>query len=94
LNEGTQELYQGTKKLNDNVAGLPEQMQAQIDTLMQDYDKSDFKPVSFTSAINPNISLVQFVIMTAEIKPEEKSATVEPAVKDVTIWDRFLLLFR
>ena len=93
LNAGTQELYQGTNKLNDNVAGLPEQMQEQINTLMQAYDKSDFTPVSFTSAANPNVSLVQFVFMTAEIKPEEKTATVEPVVKEVTFWDRFLLLF-
>ncbi len=94
LSEGTQELYRGTSELNDNVADLPVQMQEEIDKLMKDYDKSDFTPVSFVSEMNKNVSLVQFVFKTAEIKLEEKTITGESKVKEVTFWDRLLLLFK
>ena len=92
LHEGTKELYLGTSELNDNVADLPETMQAEIDNLMKDYDKSDFKPVSFVSAKNSNVSLVQFVFKTAGII-ELKQETVMPEIElKETVFVRFLAL--
>ena len=66
--------------------------QEEIDAMMADYDKSDFKPVSYASAKNTNVSLVQFVMST---DPIEAPSHEEPAVEEPEqgIWDRLLALF-
>lgn len=94
LYEGMKKLYAGSNELNEGVSNFPETMQAEIDNLMKDYDKSDFKPVSFVSEKNTNVSLVQFVFKTAGIESNEETAkTSEPATEKATLWDRFLALF-
>ena len=41
----------------EEVQGIPAKVQEEIDAMMADYDKSDFKPVSYASAKNTNVSL-------------------------------------
>ncbi len=94
LYSGTKELYSGTRELDDHVADLPDTMQTKMDDLMKEYDKSDFQPVSFISAKNTNVSLVQFVFKTAAIEAAQESALAEPEPSRATVWDRFLALFR
>lgn len=93
LHKGTKDLYAGTSEMNEKMADLPETMQTEINNLMKDYDKSDFKPVSFISAKNTNVSLVQFVFKTSGIELKQETTAVEPAPVKMTIWDRFLALF-
>jgi putative membrane protein len=49
-----------------------EKMQAEINKMVDEYDNSDFKPVSFVSSENENVSSLQFVIKTEGIEKEEK----------------------
>ena len=93
LADGTQNLYGGTTELNDAVIDLPDTVQKEIDKLTADYDKSGFTPISFMSDKN-HVSLVQFVLTTESIKTETKTATSESGMKEMTVWDRLLALFK
>lgn len=85
LADGSDELYRETQK-------IPDTLQAEIDAMMADYDKSDFTPQSFTSSKNTGVTLVQFVMTTDSIKTVEpkKEAPVE---EEETILTRFFALF-
>ena len=92
LATGSSQLATGTKTLYTEVQALPERVQQEIDAMMTDYDKSDFKPRSFISPKNTDVALVQFVLSTDPIQapaPEVKP-TAEP---ELTFWDRLLALF-
>ena len=86
LHNGTDELYQETKD-------LPDQMQEEINQMIQEYDKSDFKPVSFVSSKNEKVYSVQFVIKTESIQKEEQEMEQEEPVKEKGFWDLLLGLF-
>ena len=92
LSSGARQLADGTGTLYEEVQGIPAKVQEEIDAMMADYDKSDFKPVSYASAKNTNVSLVQFVMST---DPIEAPSHEEPAVEEPEqgIWDRLLALF-
>ena len=92
LSSGAQQLAAGTGTLYTEVQAIPDKVQEEIDAMMADYDKSDFKPVSFTSPQNTNVSLVQFVLSTAPIEKPSTETEPEPAPEQ-SIWDRFLALF-
>lgn len=96
MNHGVSELYDGTTTMNNEISKLPDQMQKEIDTLMEDYDSSDFEATSFVSDKNNNTELVQFVMKCSEIKlPEEGNTSKDNSdEKKETIIDRFLALFK
>lgn len=91
---GAKELGSGTNTLYENTKDLPQKVEKIGDELLSEYDKSDYRPVSFISSENKNVSSVQFVMRTEKI--EKKDATpvqaAEPEAK--TIWTRLLDLFR
>ncbi|MBX9032748.1 hypothetical protein [Gordonibacter massiliensis (ex Traore et al. 2017)] len=92
LSSGAQQLASGTGTLYQEVQGMPDKVQQEIDAMMASYDKSDFKPVSFTSSKNTNVTLVQFVMSTDPIEaPTQEEPTVEEPEQG--IWDRLLALF-
>ncbi len=96
LYQGVSELHGGTTQMSEGVAELPETVQAEIDSLIGQYDKSDFAPVSFASAKNTNIGSVQFVMQSDAIEKNEqpKQASVqEEQVQEQTFWDRLMALF-
>ncbi len=87
LNNGAEELVQQTKD-------MPSQMDETIDSMLSDYDTSDFTPISFVSPKNEHVSTVQFVLKTAAIEPlKEPEPAAAPKQKE-TFWTRFLNLFR
>lgn len=92
LSSGAQDLAQGTSTLYEESQGIPAAVQSEIDAMMASYDKSDFKPVSFTSSKNTGVTLVQFVMTTDPIKVPEAKAE-EPETKEETVFDRFMALF-
>lgn len=94
LEAGVSELHHGTSKLEDSTGDLPEQMQDEVDQMIDDFDKSDFEPVSFASAHNEKINTVQFVIKTESIEKEEQEAAEEKVEAEKGFWDRLLDLFR
>lgn len=93
LNTGAKDLYAGTSELNDAAAGLPNDIQAEIDELIASYDKSGFVPVSFVSEKNTSVSAVQFVLKTPPIEPPEAIQPAAAAPAKLTFWQKLLSLF-
>ena len=95
LYQGVRELHSGTTLLNDNMVGLPDMIQEEIDSLVGQYDKSDFVPISFTSPKNTNIGSVQFVLVSEGIeKAEEPKQAITQEAPDQGFWGRLLALFQ
>ncbi|MDZ5473634.1 YhgE/Pip domain-containing protein [Bacillus sp. 31A1R] len=94
LDKGVGELRNGTNELYEETKDLPEQMQQEINEMIQEYDKSDFEPVSFVSSKNEKVSSVQFVIKTESIQIEEKETKKEKPEKEKGFWQLFLDLFK
>ncbi|NLA86706.1 MAG: YhgE/Pip domain-containing protein, partial [Clostridiales bacterium] len=93
LSEGLGKISNGASELNDGVKDLPQKTDKEIQKLMDEYDKSDVKPVSFASPKNLNTASVQFVMKTDKIeKPEPPVPAPEPEQKE-TVWDRIVNLF-
>lgn len=91
---GISETNDGTTKLNNELKDMPSKVDEQINNLLNEYDKSDFKTTSFVSAKNVNTDLVQFVFKTDKVEKAEApaEAPVQPEVP--SIWTRFLDLFK
>lgn len=92
--QGSQEFSQGMSQFQSETAGLPSAVQAEMDALMADYDKSDFEPRSFVSSKNANVKLVQFVMSTPEIVVEAADDGADQNEEELTPLDRLLALFR
>lgn len=92
LSEGVSALAEGTATLHEKSATIPDKVQAEIDAMMADYDKSDFVPKSFADARNTNVNLVQFVMTTEAIAlPEPEPEEVQET--DESLLSRFFALF-
>lgn len=93
LDSGVEEFGTGTGELRSQTDDLPEMITSEIEKLTEEYDKSDYVPVSFASSKNGTVRSVQFVIQSEAIqKPlaEEETDTVE---EEENFWTRFLALF-
>lgn len=92
VNGGMGNLANGLDTLNENTRTLPDEIQTAINEKKDEYDTSDFTPVSFVSPRNANVTSVQFVIQTEGItKPEVKLPAAPPEEKNV--WTRLKDLF-
>ncbi len=95
MNNGVNKLYDGTNTLNKEISKLPDRMQEEIDTLLEEYDGSDFEAISFVSPKNIHTELVQFVIKGDEIKlPEKVNTDTNNTEEKKTVMERFLALFQ
>ena len=90
---GISELYDGTAMMASETAGIPQQMQSGIDSLLGDYLGDGFDAVSFTSGKNENINFVQFVFMTEGINKPEPETAAHIETEQSTFVDRFVRLF-
>lgn len=92
LSQGASSLASGTSELSTQSQGIPSRIQSEIDAMLSEFDKSDYKPLSFTSSKNTNATLVQFVMTTEAIKaPQPEKVIVEE--EELSIVDRFFALF-
>lgn len=92
LSEGASALAEGTSTLHEESATIPDKVQAEIDAMMAEYDKSDFTPKSFADARDTNVNLVQFVMTTEAIAlPEPEPEEVQET--DESLLSRFFALF-
>ncbi len=92
LSQGASSLAEGTSELSTQSQGIPARIQQEIDAMLSEFDKSDYKPSSFTSPKNTNVTLVQFVMTTEAIKvPEANNEVTEE--QERSIIDRFFALF-
>jgi len=88
LKDGVAELSDGTMQLRDQSSDIDTQVDDKVDEMLDEYRSQEFTPVSFVSPKNTNLSAVQFVIKTGDIKvPEEEPAPVEEE-SDGTFWER------
>ncbi|WP_088007736.1 hypothetical protein [Indiicoccus explosivorum] len=94
LEAGASRLHEGTGELKAATGDLPGQMQQEVDSMMAEYDKSDFQAESFVSVENDNIGSVQFVFQTESIELEETETAKKPAEEKKTFWSRLLDLFK
>ena len=92
LSEGVSALVEGTSTLHEESATIPDKVQAEINAMMAEYDKSDFVPKSFADERNTNVNLVQFVMTTEAIAlPEPEPEEVQET--DESLLSRFFALF-
>lgn len=94
LESGVGELYNGTTELFESTSDLPAQMKQEVSKMLAEYDKSDFKPVSFVSPKNENIHSVQFVFKTESIKQKEPAETGKVKQESKGFWARLMELFK
>ena len=91
---GISELHGGTTRLNDEASNLPGLVQSGIDNMLKRYTGQDFVPVSFISAKNTNVALVQFVLKCDGVEQKKEKTKSETAEKkDETFWNRLAALF-
>lgn len=94
LESGASELHHGTDKLARSTSDLPEEMTEEIDKMIDEYDKSDYDPVSFVAPDkNEDVFSVQFVMKTENLEKEEPETEEEPE-EEKGFWEKFLDLFR
>lgn len=96
LQDGSGDLKDGTSKLKKKTSDLPGDTQSEVDDMLDEYDASDFDPVSFVSDKNQDVDLVQFSLKTESIEVDEPDEDNDDNVKDEDkgLWQRFLDLFR
>lgn len=93
LEDGAEQLASGTGELAGETADLPGRMEEEIDQILDQYDTSDFQPISFTSPQNTQIGSVQFVLRIAGVTPAGEEQPPEEEAPS-NFWTRFLDLFR
>jgi putative membrane protein len=93
LSDGAAALHGGTAELYEATRDLPEQMKEEVEGMLEEYDKSDFKPVSFVSAKNEKVNSVQFVLKTESIKQEETKEVEKPKEEPKGFWAKLKALF-
>ncbi|WP_066187202.1 hypothetical protein [Gracilibacillus timonensis] len=91
---GAGELADGANEISESTSDLPDQLQSEVDEMMNEYDKSDFDPVSFVSDKNEKVETVQFVIKTDAVKHEEEETEEESPDEGKSWWEKLMDLFR
>lgn len=94
LENGVGELHKGTTELHEATKDMPAEIQKEMDELVSEFDKSDYKPISFVSPKNDQVNSVQFVIRTDSIKKEEVVVKEEVKEEKKGFWRLLLDLFR
>ena len=94
LSEGITKVSEGSSELYMATSDLPNQMQQSIDEMMDEYDKSDYSPVSFVSDKNEKVTSVQFVITSKAIVKEKEIETVQKEENEENFLTRLIALFK
>lgn len=93
LNTGLGTLSAGSNELAEQTTDMPGQVQAAISRIMEDYDTSDYIPVSFVSSKNGPVTSVQFVMRSERIAYEEIPEKEPVAEEEGNFWTRLKDLF-
>lgn len=94
INDGISGLVSGTKELKKGTSGLDEKVEGQIDEAIKTISNPDFKPVSFTSDKNTNVSMVQFVMRTNSIEITKPVIKIDETPKKLSFWKKLTNLFK
>ncbi len=93
FSSGIGELSEGTNTLTEEVSDLPDMLNAELDSMKEQYLPSDFETISFTSNKNTNTEFVQFVLQCEGISLPEIAVEEEQKEEPTTFIDRLLALF-
>ena len=95
LYSGIASLYSGSNEIILNIGDLPQTMQDEISSFLDNYLGSDFVLESYVAAENVGVSRVQFIMLTDAIKaPVSEEKTTESSAPKKSFWDRLIDLFR
>lgn len=94
LDKGALALKDGTSELASETNDMPNEMKAEIEKMLEEFDFSDYEPVSFVSDKNEKLRTVQFVMKTEELKLEEEEKEEDVKKESKSFWEKFLDLFR
>jgi len=86
LSTGTSELQAKTKNIDKDIS-------SKLTNTLDGFSNSDFKPISYSSTKNTNISSVQFVMKTDAIKADTKVVINDKEPDKLSFWEKFLALF-
>lgn len=93
LRDGLSEYKNGTSQMKSETADMNSQMTEQINALIDSISGSGDKTVSFVSDKNTNITALQFVLKTSDIKTEKKVNDQITTSTKLSFWEKFLKLF-
>ncbi|HPR23894.1 MAG TPA: hypothetical protein PLM92_01745 [Bacillota bacterium] len=103
--KGSSALKEGATGLYQKTSGIPSLIAEKIESVIAEYDKSDYRATSFVSKKNTKVSMVQFVIRvdgiekkdncskcgTADKRSPGKGAGIKNGIEGIT--ERFKALF-
>lgn len=92
--DGAKEMSEGTGEFRTETSGMDEQIDEEIDSILDSIGGSMGDPVSFVSEKNTNVDSVQFAIQTDAIEVEDTPAVQDTAEEELSLWQKFLNLFR
>lgn len=93
LSAGTSSLLNGTTEFKNKTSTMDTTVQDEIDKILEPIQGDNKEIYSFTSDKNKNVSSVQFVIKTSEIKKEEVK-TEKKEKEEETFLEKFVNLFK
>ena len=93
LYDGTKTLKEGTSEFEDKTSNIDGEVDDKINSMVDEFTKSDFEVKSFVSDKNKNVDSVQFVIKTPIIEKEKEEVKEETKEESLTIWQKILRLF-
>lgn len=94
LLNGTSDLLDGTRQFREETNGMDTKVSDKITEKVDEMTGKDVETVSFVSEKNTNIQSVLFVLQTEAIEIPEEAETVAEEEENVSVWDKFLNLFR
>lgn len=94
LLNGTSDLLDGTRQFREETNGMDTKVSDKITEKVDEMTGKDVETVSFVSDKNTNIQSVLFVLQTEAIEIAEETEAVAAEEEKVSIWDKFLNLFR
>lgn len=92
--DGANEMSEGTGEFRTETSGMDKQIDKEIDSILDSIGGSMDNPVSFVSEKNANMDSVQFVIQTDAIEVEDAPAVQDTIEEELSLWQKFLNLFR
>lgn len=93
LCDGAQQLNNGTNEFYEKTSDMDTQVEDNIDEMIASISGDETETVSFASDKNTNISSVQFVIKTSEIKKADETTTEKTQSVKMNFWQKLLHLF-
>ena len=94
LSDGAGKMEGGTLEFYDRTSDIDTQIEDNIKEALDKYTGGDYQAVSFTSAKNTGIGLVQFAARTDEIKKQEAGETEETTETSTSVVDKIKNLFK